>query len=176
MSLFAPFEPDAERLPRSRARLRAAEEGDLEGVARLCHERSGGELQRHLRSFRGSFAEGVEQLFVAEEGRALVAYAKCAPLAIPAEAPPEAIPGGWYLTGVVVAPAQRRRGLALALTQLRLDWLAQRTELVRSFASAQNPVSLALHARSGFEEERRNIWAPRVSFTGGVGVLFRRAL
>ncbi|MCB9676431.1 MAG: GNAT family N-acetyltransferase [Alphaproteobacteria bacterium] len=87
------------------------------------------------------------------------------------------VPEGWFLLGVVVEPGARRRGVARALTEARFAWLVARgvTE-VRSFVSAQNRASLALHHATGFEEVRRGDVVPGVTFTGGVGVLLRRSL
>ncbi len=73
-------------------------------------------------------------------------------------------------------PAFRRRGVGYDLTRARIEWLRQRTDLVRYIATAVNPATIALHEGFGFVEVARNVAAPGVTFTGGVGLLFELEL
>ena len=82
------------------------------------------------------------------------------------------VPPGWFLTGLVVAPAWRRRGIGAALTAHRLDWVRGRAEVVYYFANARNGATIDLHRRLGFEEVTREFAIPGVAFDGGVGVLY----
>jgi ribosomal protein S18 acetylase RimI-like enzyme len=85
---------------------------------------------------------------------------------------PVVAPTGWYLTGLVVDPSWRRRGVGVALTAHRLDWLRGRAEVVYYFANARNRATIDLHRRLGFEEVTRDFAIPGVAFAGGVGVLY----
>jgi len=88
--------------------------------------------------------------------------------------PYEHVPQGWYLAGLIVDPAHRRRGIGLELTRARLAWIAQRAGEAYYFANAANQATIDLHARLGFQEIVRDFTFPRVTFSdGGVGVLFR---
>jgi predicted GNAT family acetyltransferase len=112
-------------------------------------------------------------VLVAELGE-VVAFAKVARFVHPAGVPPNAAPEGHYLTGVIVAPAWRRRGIARALTAARLAWIDARAAESFYFANARNEASIALHAGFGFVEASRDFWHPAARFDGGAGVLFRR--
>jgi len=90
----------------------------------------------------------------------------------PEGAPANAVPDGWYLTGVIVTPQFRRRRIGHQLTQARLQWLLRRTSNVYYVASAQNRVMIELHRQFGFVEMTRDFSFPDVTFTGGVGILF----
>lgn len=64
-------------------------------------------------------------------------------------------PAGYYLSGVLVDPAWRRRGIATELTQARLRWAFARTDKVFYVTGANNIASLHLHAALGFQEMKR---------------------
>ena len=64
-------------------------------------------------------------------------------------------PAGYYLSGVLVEPAWRRRGIATELTRARLRWAFARTDRVFYVTGADNAASLHLHAALGFQEIRR---------------------
>lgn len=85
-------------------------------------------------------------------------------------------PTGWYLTGLMVQPDARRRGVGRKLTQTRIDVLSSRTSEVWYFANALNRASIALHKEFGFTRVAENIAIPGVTFEGGEGLLFRLAL
>jgi len=59
-------------------------------------------------------------------------------------------PSGWYLSGMTVAPAWRRRGIGEALTRARLHLLATRARTVHYLAEPGNLATVALHAKLGF--------------------------
>jgi ribosomal protein S18 acetylase RimI-like enzyme len=64
-------------------------------------------------------------------------------------------PVGHYLGGLSVHPDHRRRGLGLALTRARIDWVWQRSDAVYYFTDEDNTASIRLHAGLGFEEIAR---------------------
>ncbi|MYW06089.1 GNAT family N-acetyltransferase [Streptomyces sp. SID3343] len=80
-------------------------------------------------------------------------------------------PGGYYLSGLVVAPWARRSGLGSRLTEARLAWIAERASSAWYFTNARNTASLRMHESLGFHEETREFTLPDVEFDGGVGVL-----
>lgn len=92
-------------------------------------------------------------MFVAKADGRLVAYGRVMELAI-GEAGP-GTPAGCYLSGVLVEPAWRCRGIATALTKARLRWAFAHTGTVFYVTGADNTASLHLHAALGFQEIRR---------------------
>ena len=82
-------------------------------------------------------------------------------------------PAGHYLGGLTVAPAHRRLGLGVLLTQARMEWIWQRTQDAWYYTNEQNAASRALHEKWGFEEVARASELHGTSFAGGVGILFR---
>jgi ribosomal protein S18 acetylase RimI-like enzyme len=83
-------------------------------------------------------------------------------------------PIGYYLSGVVVDPGHRGRGIGGQLVRARLDfaWSAGAPALYY-FANSRNATTIALHAKFGFREIKRPFQFPGVAFENGVGVLFR---
>ncbi len=86
---------------------------------------------------------------------------------------PRAVPAGWYLMGVVVRPAWRRRGVGRALLQARLAWVAERADRVYAVTSEHNRVSQTLLEGAGFVVVGRNVTHPRITFNKGVGLLLQ---
>lgn len=153
---------------------------DCAAVGALVAEYSGAEpgaradaLARFLRE-RARDDRGAA--FVAVSGTEVLAYAKTEFIEVGRDDGPDDAPSGWYLSGMVVAPAWRRKGIGSNLTRVRLRWLAGRTEVVYYVANARNAASAALHARFGFRELRPIASAPGVRFREGAGVLYALAL
>ena len=80
-------------------------------------------------------------------------------------------PAGWYLSGCVVDPNRRRRGIGSMLTRARLGWVFDRAECVYYLVNATNKASIDLHSKQGFVEVTRDFDFPGVTFVGGQGVL-----
>ena len=93
------------------------------------------------------------QMFVAKVSSQVVAYGRVLELAADEAGP--GTPAGCYLSGVLVEPAWRGRGIATALTRARLRWALARTGTVFYVTGADNAASLHLHAALGFREIRR---------------------
>ena len=93
------------------------------------------------------------QMFVAKANGRVVAYGRI--LQLPAEEAGPGTPAGHYLSGVLVDPAWRGRGIATALTRARLHWAFARTGMVFYVTGADNTASLHLHAALGFQETKR---------------------
>jgi ribosomal protein S18 acetylase RimI-like enzyme len=103
--------------------------------------------------FASDITDDRRQMFVAKANGQVVAYGRVTELTA-GEAGPET-PAGYYLSGVLVEPALRRRGIALALTHARLRWVFARADEVFYVAGADNIASLHLHAALGFQEVKR---------------------
>jgi ribosomal protein S18 acetylase RimI-like enzyme len=93
------------------------------------------------------------QMFVARANGRVIAYGRVLELA--AHEAAEGTPAGYYLSGVLVEPAWRGRGIATALTRARLRWAFARADRVFYVTGADNTASLHLHATLGFQEIRR---------------------
>lgn len=167
--MFAVFEPDAHGNDLD-ATVRPATVADLDACAALAQDRQGGDLGVRQARLAADLTEPDQLTVVAVSAGSLAGFATAGRLSFDPQASRN-LADGWYLSGVVVHPAHRRRGLGRRLAQVRLDWLDQRTDQVWYFASAANLASLELHCGLGFEEVTRDFVVPKVSFTGGVGVL-----
>lgn len=93
------------------------------------------------------------QMFIAKANGQVVAYGRILELAVGDAGP--GTPAGYYLSGVLVDPAWRGRGIATALTRARLRWAFARTDTVFYVTGADNTASLRLHAALGFHETQR---------------------
>ena len=82
---------------------------------------------------------------------------------------------GDFLPGIVVDRSVRRRGVGMALTRARLDWIRERVNEAFYFTNKHNLASIELHRQLGFEEVFRDVWVPGCEFTEGEGILFRLA-
>ena len=167
--------PPAQEFPA----IRPARAADLPALARITHERSGGEpgtILRALERFLAHGGTGRSLLLVAEAGGEVVGFGKCRLEARRRRDPPDPAPRGWYLAGVIVDERFRRRGIGRALTVARLRWLSERARRVYYVANARNEASLALHARLGVEELARGPSFHGFTFEGGEGVLCRAIL
>jgi len=103
--------------------------------------------------FASDITADLRQMFVAKANGQVIAYGRVAELAAD-EAGPGA-PAGCYLSGVLVEPAWRGRGIATALTRARLHWVFARTDEAFYVTGADNIASLHLHAALGFQEMKR---------------------
>jgi ribosomal protein S18 acetylase RimI-like enzyme len=103
--------------------------------------------------FASDITDELRQMFVAKANGQLAGYGRVTGLATDEAGP--GTPAGYYLSGVLVDPAWRGRGIATALTRARLRWAFARTDRVFYVAGAGNADSLRLHAALGFQEVKR---------------------
>lgn len=180
MSEFAKYDPE----PRERRLMnggngpviRPARASDPGALAEMAAEREGEPVERWREIFARILVEtesGTSLLLVATVREQILGYGKAAIFSPPEDAPANCAPQGWYLTGVVVRPADRRRGVGVALTQARLSFIAGMAPNVHYFANARNRATIALHRNLGFGEVTRDFWFPGVKFDDGIGILFR---
>jgi len=144
---------------------------EVEAVTALVHAVYGGQLQAWQQRMHRALSRSDYCLLLAFIGGEPVGYGKanwCEPRGENDQAP-----AGMFLTGLVVAPAWRRRGIGEELIRRRLTWVWLRDQAAWFFTSARNRASLALHARLGFIEAGRAASYLGKPFDGGVGVLMR---
>ena len=98
-------------------------------------------------------------LVVAERAEEVIGYGRVLRFVPEPDAPADIAPSGYYLMGLVVHPDHRRRRVAAALTQARLDWISKHADDAWYFANARNAASIALHAPFGFEEATRSFFS-----------------
>jgi ribosomal protein S18 acetylase RimI-like enzyme len=153
--------------------VRPATIADLPMAARLAVAERGGEHAQWRSRFAADLTDPDACLLLAETGGQVTAYGRARRFDPPPDAPAGIAPAGYYLTGVLVAPGYRRRGIGEQLTRARMAWTAARATEIWFFANAANRASLLLHQRLGFREVTRDFTYPGVTFTGGVGVLCR---
>jgi aminoglycoside 6'-N-acetyltransferase I len=107
----------------------------------------------HGEQFAADITDEQRQMFVAKANGQVVAYGRVIELAA-GEAGPGA-PAGVYLSGVLVDPAWRGRGIATVLTVARLRWAFAHVGTVFYVTGADNTVSLHLHGALDFQEIKR---------------------
>jgi ribosomal protein S18 acetylase RimI-like enzyme len=154
-------------------------ESDLPALAAIAAEREEEPVADWLAAFERIYAEsrtGRALLLAANLDSLVAGYGKAGYFVPPADSPPNVAPEGWYLTGVVVRPSLRRRGVGSELTRARLAWIAGRSDRAYYFANERNEVSIHLHRALGFEELTRDFHHPHARFEGGRGILFVREL
>ncbi len=175
--LFARYEPRPPRAPGHACEvgITQATADDVREIAPLFAARQGIAIGLAIQRVENWFAKPLEgeTTFLARRESRMVGYGRIGFVhAIPEYAH---VPEGWYLTGVVIEPAMRRRGIATALTQHRLRTIAARgAGEAYYFANSINRASIDLHGRLGFEEIARDFQFPGATFGGGgIGILFR---
>lgn len=171
-TLFAPYQPDAHGVPLPDLTIRMACREDLPSTAALAAQREGGDLAEWAAIHSRQFDDDKRVLLVAIHHGEVIGYAWLAWLTPVAHGGRNA-PDGWYLSGVVVAPAHRRRGIGRRLTQARIDWVLEREPAAHYVVSASNPASRTLHAELGFVEVTDDFVVPGVVFARHDGLLCR---
>ncbi|MBD3236600.1 MAG: GNAT family N-acetyltransferase [Candidatus Eisenbacteria bacterium] len=164
-----------------RLRIRIPEVADAEAIARISSEREGGDPTARLPDIRWGIRRDRRSrgalVLVAEIAGTTVGFGRLRYVPhIPPRARAGYAPGGWYLTGVIVDPDFRRRGVAHILTRDRLRWIASRSRHAYYVANARNRASIALHEAFGFVEMTPGPELAGIAFCGGEGVLFRADL
>jgi ribosomal protein S18 acetylase RimI-like enzyme len=103
--------------------------------------------------FAADIADELRQMFVAKANGQVVGYGRVMELSAGEVGP--GTPAGCYLSGVLVDPPWRGRGIATVVTRARLRWAFAHTDTVFYVTGADNPASLRLHAALGFQEVNR---------------------
>jgi ribosomal protein S18 acetylase RimI-like enzyme len=175
----APRDSDASSLALD-VTIRPARVSDAGAVGRISADREGSDPTVEIAAVERALTDDRmgrnRVLLVAEVDGSVVGFAKARYRGGEAVLGEDGLPDGWYLTGVVVDPRFRRRGVGARLTFARMQWIAERGTAAYYFANAKNRVSIALHQGFGFVEIARAPAFGSVSFAGGEGILFKAEL
>ncbi|MFT3875748.1 MAG: GNAT family N-acetyltransferase [Propioniciclava sp.] len=171
-ALFAPFAPDAGGQPLAGLVVRPGTPDDLPATAELAAQRECGDVAEWVAVHGRRLADERQRLFVAEFEGGIVGYAWASWLT-PVDDGGRGAPDGWYLSGIVVVPALRRRGIGRRLTQARVAWALERNDDIYYVVSASNRASRTLHAALGFREISTDFVLPGVVFANADGILCR---
>ncbi len=156
-----PYEPDKHGCA-THVDVRAATTDDIEAIARIDEARGKGSVEtlvpRIVASFERIAREKVRwHNFVASVKGEVVGYAVCRYHAWAERNGDSGIPEGWYLAGLSVLPSHRRRGVGRALTEHRMTWLSERTDMVYYTVAEVNGPSIDLHEALGLVEVARGL-------------------
>jgi ribosomal protein S18 acetylase RimI-like enzyme len=132
-----------------------------EAVALLREHDPGQEHGEWLARFERDVADEGKYPVVAVVDGVVVGYGRTLAFEHEADSPADAAPPGYYLLGLVVAPAYRGSGLGQQLTSERLRWLRQLAiERVYYYTHRENAASQRLHERLGFRKLTDGFWFP----------------
>ena len=146
---FARWSPDTPRTHTGFI-VRMGAKADVEACTRLAVAIGAGTADAWRQTLSRTVRDGQQRaLFVADASGQVVGYGRVvctdAGPAVPADtAVPRAAPPGWYLLGLVVDEAWRRRGIGEALTKARMAWVSERSSRLYCFTSHANLASQAL--------------------------------
>lgn len=140
---------------------------DVSSCAQLIANQVSGDLEQWRKRFVTDLNDGNRRFFVAQAQEDIVGYGHSVLHTRPDEADPHASPSGYFLSGLLVAPDQRRNGIGTLLTIARLDALRDLTNVVYYLAESENTATIELHMRLGFVGVRP------VNRDGVVHILFR---
>lgn len=169
---FAVYDIDSARFHAGSAIvIEAAQAFDVPACAELACSYSGGQVHERAAALAHCLTEASKCLFVARLDGTVVGYGKADYFVPPPGASSTIAPEGYYLGGVVVVDAMRRRGVGEAITRARMKWAFERAPELWYFANARNRVSLEMHAKLGFVEVTRDFEYPGATFVGEIGVL-----
>jgi ribosomal protein S18 acetylase RimI-like enzyme len=147
---------------------------DLAVCAELIVTRTGGPAERRRQLLLADLEQPDRYVAVACADSEVVGYGGVFHHQFTPEHP--AAPTGYYLIGLIVAPAWRRYGIGELLTLDRVRWVAERTDEVFYFANIANDATLDLHQRLGFSEVTRDFTFPKAPMAPGAGVLLRASI
>jgi GNAT superfamily N-acetyltransferase len=164
---YVPGGVSARPLPASQVVVRHAVEDDIGGI--LETQARAGRTATGADALSAAICDQARLVVVASLDGDIVGWGKTHFWAYP-DGP---APAGQYLGGVTVMPDLRRRGIAVALTQARLDWIWERTATAWYLVNPANRASIDLHRQWGFSEVARGAKFHTTHFTGGVGLLLR---
>jgi len=170
---YVPFAPRSTPRGGCPAVVTPAAEADVQEVAGLAVSVSTLDAQQWGERLRRDVAGPDRALLVARAEGVLAGFARTGHV-VPG--PEDTSPEGDYLTGLVVAPSFRRRGVGEALVLAACTHVAGRSDVLWSTYDEDNLASAHLHASLGF----RVVWRGDVGFPnqppGSQWVLVQRLL
>ncbi len=162
-----PYEPDKHGRSID-VDMRAATTDDIETLARIDEAYGLGSVETLVPRIVAAFervARGEVRAYtcVASVKGVVVGYGICRFRAWSEKEGDSGLPDGWYLSGLQVLSSHRRRGVVRAITEHRITWLNERTDVAYYNADEVNGPSIELHEALGFVEVARGILPPRRS-------------
>ena len=159
-----PYEPDRHGHA-THVVVRAATTDDIETLARIDEAYGLGSVETLVPRIVAAFqraARGEVRAYtcVASVKGEVVGYGVCRFRAWSKKEGDSGLPDGWYLSGLQVLSSHRRRGVGRAITEHRLTWLGERTDVVYYNADEVNGPSIELHEVLGFVEVARGLLPP----------------
>lgn len=168
MARFAQYRPDVRGTKDRSVSVRVARPEDAAAIAAVDATRQP-RPEHHLDSVVARLARTDALTVVAEADGEVVGTSAVMVWAAHADSPE-----GWYVSGITVVPAWRRRLVADRMLALELKHLDRERHQAWSVVNLTNRASLALHERHGFTEVARAASFAGITFTGGMGVLLSR--
>ena len=156
-----PYEPDKHGRA-TRVDVRPATSDDIDAIALIDEARGIGPVESLVPLIRASFERIAREKvrwfhWVASVKGGVVGYAICRYHAWAERSGDSGLPEGWYLAGLSVLPDHRRTGVGRALTEHRIAWLSEQTDVVYYTAAEANGPSIELHEALGFTEVARGL-------------------
>jgi ribosomal protein S18 acetylase RimI-like enzyme len=133
----------------TKLRVRPATGADVPAAARMIADHRQEDVRLWTERLALDLADPERIFLVAEVAGEVVGFGQARVTENP-DNHPLLPPSGWYLSGMTVAPAWRRRGIGEALTRGRLELLAGQATRVHYLADPENIATIALHAKLGF--------------------------
>jgi ribosomal protein S18 acetylase RimI-like enzyme len=175
MNGFAPYDPDSTRRPAESAlSVRPAVAADLTACAELIITRTGEPVEQRRQKLLADLERDDRYVAVACAESEVVGYGGVFHYDFTPQHP--TAPTGYYLVGLIVAPAWRRHGIGELLTLDRMRWTAERANEIYYFANLANGATLNLHQTLNFTEVTRNFTFPNAPLQPGTGVLLKSPL
>jgi ribosomal protein S18 acetylase RimI-like enzyme len=132
--------------------IRKANSIDLTSCAHLISSHVSGNLDDWQSRFEQDLANPRRHFLVATIDDAVVGYGHTLFKSDTSQDETNASPSGYFLSGLLVAPGHRRKGLGKLLTIARIDALRQVANEIYYLAEPDNLATIDLHSRLGFKE------------------------
>jgi ribosomal protein S18 acetylase RimI-like enzyme len=130
--------------------IRNAQPFDLTACALLISNHESGNLEDWRSRFEEDLANPQRLFLVASIDDSILGYGHTTFHSGASEE--EALnPTGYFLSGLMVSPTHRRRGIGRLLTIARIEQLRQLTDVIYYRAEPDNQATIDLHSRLGFE-------------------------
>jgi len=131
--------------------IRKATSTDIAACAVLICGHVSGNLEDWRSRFERDLANPQRQFLVATVDASVVGYGHTTLHSDKSEDETTSSPTGYFLSGLLVSPAHRRKGLGILLTIARIDELRQLTDVIYYRAEPSNQATINLHSRLGFK-------------------------
>lgn len=125
---------------------------DLEACAQLISNHKGGVLTDWISRFWADLANPGRHFLVATIDGSVVGYGHTVLHVRSPGARVDSGPPGYFLSGLLTAPGQRRKGIGTLLTIARIDELRRVTDTIYFRTEPGNRASIDLHSRLGFTQ------------------------